>query len=152
MKLLLFIFSFFLIFLFVNSKCLALVTTDVNITANGTNVKSNVSVQNNVNSQSSNEEKTQTDIIINTNGNVKEYHSDKNESVNIQSEDGTVKINVNNKSNTVDQKSSSAAKINSEKGKSEQQRIDEKKFDFFKFFQQDFNFLKNLFSSFFKAK
>lgn len=48
------------------------------------------------NSSSMNSSNTTTDIRIESNGEVKEYHSEDGGSVSLESSDGSVKVNVNN--------------------------------------------------------
>jgi hypothetical protein len=95
------IFSLFILsFLLAASSVQADVFNDVHSSANGSDATSNVSITNDVNTdnQSSSriDSQTHTDIYINTNGQVKEYHSDKPGSVSIQSDDGTSKVTVDN--------------------------------------------------------
>ena len=75
----------------------------------------NVEINNDFNSTSVNSSSSinsKTDIRIESNGKVQEYHSDKPESVTLESEDGSVKINVNN-SGSANVKSESTTSVKS---------------------------------------
>lgn len=80
--------SILLIPLMVSTPVFSSSETDIDINTNGSNSYSNVSVTNNA--------KTQTDIRIETNGEVQEYHSDTGEDVTITSKDGQSVVSVNN--------------------------------------------------------
>lgn len=72
----------------------------------------NVNVQTNVNSstKSTNESHVQTDIVIETNGERKEYHSDKPGNVSISSSDGKSSVSVSNDGESVSDTSSNSEK------------------------------------------
>jgi hypothetical protein len=104
------------------------VTNDVHSSANGSDATSNVSITNDVNTgnqSSSSDTQTHTDIYMNTNGQVKEYHSDQPGSVSIQSDDGTSKVTIDNGDNTQSTKEGNL-KTNKKKGATDDAHIKEK--------------------------
>lgn len=79
--------------------------------------KSSVYVESNVESYSSNQtnSKTKTDIKIESNGEVKEYHSEDDGNVTLESSDGNSKVKINNQTGSQtknSQSSSSSVKTN----------------------------------------
>lgn len=83
------------------SHTLAKVTTDINVSSNGDNARSHVSVDStsniNVNGESTNGESC-TKIRIEENGEVKEYESCDGGSVNLESGSGNARVNIHNNS------------------------------------------------------
>lgn len=73
------------------------VNTDINVSNNGSNSSSHVTVNNSVNSSSNstNTSDSHTDIKIETNGEVKEYHSDDPGSISVQSDNGVAQVKIN---------------------------------------------------------
>jgi len=127
------IFSLFILsFLLTASSTYAASTNvinDVHSSANGSDATSNVSITNDVNTGNQNSSNTdtqsRTDIYINTNGQVKEYHSDQPGSVSIQSDDGTSKVTIDNGDNTQSTKESNL-KTDKKKGATDDAHIKEK--------------------------
>lgn len=74
--------------------------TSVNVSNNGSNSQVKINnVINSSNSTSTNTSNTTTDIRIETNGEVKEYHGTGNQNINIESSDGKNSVKINNNIN-----------------------------------------------------
>lgn len=76
--------------------------SSVNVSSITEGGQNNVYIDNNTSttSESRNSVTGRTDIIINTNGKVKEYHSATGGSVSLSSDDGTSKVNINQEKST----------------------------------------------------
>lgn len=122
--------------------------------------KSSVYVESNVESYSNNQtnSKTKTDIRIESNGEIKEYHSEDGGNVTIESSDGKAKVNINNQVNsqsTNSQSSSSSIKtdINVSNERKANEKIKEVKkirFEIFEFIKEKLSIFTFFDFSFFK--
>jgi hypothetical protein len=92
--------------IFVAMPVRATVSVDVSNNAAGSNNQVNI----NSNSQNTN---SKTDVKVETNGEVKEFHTQGDEDVNYQSDDGSVKVNVNNSTSSSYQ-SETKTKVNND--------------------------------------
>src|SRR5438105_1447008 len=75
--------------------------TSVFISGNAEGSHSNVNVQNEIHSSTTQNStsNTHTSVHIETNGNVQDYNSDNPDDVHIQSNDGNAKVNITNNMN-----------------------------------------------------
>ena len=80
------------------SPSTAAADNSVNISNNGDGANSNISIHNEVNSntQSNSTSETHTSVRIESNGSVKSYDSDKPENVDMQSDDGHTQVHISN--------------------------------------------------------
>lgn len=79
--------SVFFVSPYIRNPATAASKTRIDVQTNGVNAQSNISVSNN--------SKTQTDILMEINGQAQEYHSDTGEDVTLTSPDGKSVITVN---------------------------------------------------------
>lgn len=80
---------------------IAYARVNVDISNNKEGSKNTVTINNTINAKSSTSNSTsniKTDIRIESNGEVKEYHSEGNEDINLESSDGNSKVSVTNRS------------------------------------------------------
>lgn len=137
-------------------KAFADVNTNVNISSNGSNSSSRVTVNNNVNTSSNATSTTnsRTDIKIETNGNLQEYHSDKPGSISVQSDNGVSQVKINgatifpSKSSAVGEKNiqtSGAANITHEATKEAGMKKTSQQ-SFFAFINKQIQIIKDFFS------
>lgn len=129
----------------------ALANVSVEVSSNNAGSSSNVSINNNVvsNSNSQTTSKTKTDIRIESNGELKEYHSEDGGSVSIESSDGKAKVNVNSQTNSQNTNSQSSSS-STDSSKAEIKEIQEMRFDILEFIKEKLFFFPFFGFSFFK--
>ncbi len=128
-------------------------STSVNISNNAEGSRSQVSVESHVESNSSSEvsSSTKTDIRIESNGEVKEYHSDKPEDISIQSDDGKVQVEVNTEDTTAADITEPEEQQKAEEMKEQEQKVLEENKGFVsqieQFIQKQVTAVQNFFTS-----
>lgn len=139
------IFFFILLPVLVIFPQIAFADIDVQISGNGPGSKSEVSIESNVKSSTTNSQNStgKVDIRIETNGEVKEYHGEGNTSIHIESSSGNNSVSIiNNASGSGQQSASDSASVSAEL----KQETDGN-FNIVEFIKNQFEILINIFSS-----
>lgn len=125
---------------------IALADVNVQISGNGPGAKSEVSIENNINSKTTTTQKStgKTDIRIETNGEVKEYHSEGNESVYLESGNGNNSVSIQTGGSVVDltEITSSSSATASAEIKAEKEN---ESFNIVEFIKKQFDSVLNIF-------
>lgn len=109
---------------------------DISNNGEGSNNSVSVNSSSSFSSSSQSSSNTQTDIRIESNGEVKEYHSNKPENIDIQSTDGKSKVTITNQTNSSTSPSPSPSETATPSA--QVKAFTEGKFDLFEFLRQLF--------------
>ena len=134
-----------LVSLFLLSPQQALASINVEVSGNGPGSKSEVSVESNIKSSTKNDKSTnRTDIRIENNGEVEEFHGEGNVNVKLESGNGNNSVSIQNISPGVDITESTFSSSASVSGETKEEEI-EAGFNIVEFIKKQFNLLFNIF-------